>query len=424
MILNEPTTLYPAKKYGKATLVISLASGLEFYDFIIYLLFATQISHVFFPTTNSLNALLASLALFSLGYLGRPLGGIIFSHFGDKHGRKKTFTSSILLMAAATFIIGVLPTYQQLGLAAPLLLLTMRMLQGCALGGEVPGALIYVVEQTPTNKNAYYCALVFVAMNIGIFTASTVSSVLQHLLAPLVFANYGWRIAFWLGGIFAILAYYLRKSLPETAIFTELKLKNKLVNYPFFIVLREQWHNALKGVALSALISSSVTLLYLYLPVYLNQTFAYPLKTITLFNTGNSIFLCITVLLFAKLADKIGSKHLFKIGVVLFILLCYPLFRLLAEKNLYLVVISLLGFSVICSIVISSFAVTLTQLFYAAIRYSGVALSYNLGFAIFGGTAPLIVTYLIHLFKEPLFPAFYLIFLALICGVILFFIKD
>ncbi len=212
---------------------------LEFYDFIIYALLASYISKLFFPIQSAITSLLIAFSAYAVGYLARPFGGIIFGHFGDKYGRKKTFTISILIMALSTFLIGILPTYSSIGIMVPILLVLCRIAQGISVGGEIPGTITYVGEAVP-EKRGFMTAVIFGFLILGVTIGFIVESLLLEFFTSQSMLTYGWRIPFILGGLFVLVAYYLRRQL------IDIKEFNPFVNEEFSlpitkILLTHRW---------------------------------------------------------------------------------------------------------------------------------------------------------------------------------------
>ena len=219
----------------------ALGGALEFYDFIVYAFFASMISELFFPPNMpEWLKLLQTFGIFAAGYLSRPFGGIIMAHFGDLVGRKRMFTLSILLMAIPTFAIGLLPTYASIGVFAPILLLLMRVMQGAAIGGEIPGAWVFVSEHVPANRMGLACGVLTSGLTLGILIGSLVYMLLNSGMTQDALREYGWRIPFLLGGVFGFLTMYLRRWLKETPIFIEMQERKKLAqDLPLKSVLME-----------------------------------------------------------------------------------------------------------------------------------------------------------------------------------------
>ncbi|CAK7009542.1 MAG: Sialic acid transporter NanT [Citrobacter freundii] len=220
----------PLNRQDYKTLTLAALGGaLEFYDFIIFVFFAAVVGELFFPADiPEWLRQVQTFGIFAAGYLARPLGGIIMAHFGDLVGRKKMFTLSILLMAIPTLAIGLLPTYASMGILAPLLLLLMRILQGAAIGGEVPGAWVFVAEHVPERRIGIACGTLTAGLTVGILLGSVVATLVNTSLTQQAVHDYGWRIPFLLGGVFGLVAMYLRRWLQETPIFLEMQQRKAL----------------------------------------------------------------------------------------------------------------------------------------------------------------------------------------------------
>lgn len=249
----------------KLLILSSLGGVLEFYDFIIFALFASYIANAFFPAANQLAGLMITFATFAIGYLVRPLGGIVFGHFGDRIGRKATFTISILMMAFATLGIGIVPSYSAIGMAAPFLIISLRVIQGLSIGGEIPGAITYVSESLPRYKGLA-CGIIFCALTCGIVLGSVVDASMVSFFSEAQMHSFGWRIPFILGGIFGFLSYLLRKNLHESSQF--LAIENTIEKFPIVSVLKQQLLYVFAGAFMAALCAVIVTSLFLFIPAY------------------------------------------------------------------------------------------------------------------------------------------------------------
>src|SRR3990167_1722864 len=258
----------------KRTILLSGLGGfLEFYDFVVYALMANYLAKLFFPTHEQMISLLATFATFSIGYLIRPLGGIIFGHFGDKIGRKKVFMLSVLLMAGSTFLIGLLPSYQNAGIIAPILLIFLRMMQGFSVGGEIPGAITYISETAPRLKGLA-CGIIFFFIINGITLGSIVAGLLSSQLGNQGILNGGWRLPFLFGGALGVLSYFLRKNFHESPIFQA--IHTKTVAFPLLQAIRYERKNMVFGALITGVSAVIVALLFLFTPTYLTQLLHYP----------------------------------------------------------------------------------------------------------------------------------------------------
>lgn len=400
------------KPQKRVLLLSSLGGVLEFYDFIIYIFLAPIIEKLFFADSSAYAATLKTLAIFSVGYLMRPLGGIIFSHFGDRYGRKVVFLLTVVFMAVPSFVIGLLPTSAQIGIAAPILLTLCRMMQGLALGGEIPAAITFVSEHVADHRRGFALATLFFGINMGLLLGSFATTVITSLLTSDEMLAYGWRLPFLLGGFFGIISVFLRRYLHETAAFAALR-KQDLQPIPLISLLQHSYQDVIKGMFLVALGSASV-FLYLYWPQYLHQNMGYDFATLMKVNTAGTLILNVTIIMGGLLADRFGYRNLYLAGATSLILLTYPLFVLFNLQSMAWVMFSYTVFSIIFGFIPSSYSAILSDLFPTQVRYSGIALSYNLAYALFGGLSPIICTLAIRQFDSILAPAFYLIFVAIL----------
>ena len=233
---TTPITAHGVQRSQWRVIILSsLGGALEFYDFVIYSMFAQYIGAAFFPASNQLNSLIYSFSVFAVGYFARPLGGIVFSHFGDKYGRRRVFIVSILSMSLATICMGLLPTQASLGTSAAVLMVLLRLVQGFSLGGELPGAITFVVETAP-RMAGFAAGFIFFCVNSGVALASALSLVVHELLAEPQIAAWGWRIGFLFGGLLGLVSFWLRLSLHETPEFQ--LLRQNAAKRPFVELLR------------------------------------------------------------------------------------------------------------------------------------------------------------------------------------------
>lgn len=387
----------------------SLGGVLEFYDFIIYALFAADISSAFFPASNPLTGLLITFATFAIGYLVRPLGGVVFGHFGDRLGRKATFTISILMMALATLSIGLIPPYASIGMAAPILIVSLRVVQGLSIGGEIPGAITYVSESLADRKGLA-CGIVFCALTMGIVLGSLIQALVTSVLSEGQLQSFGWRLPFIAGGIFGLISYLLRRELHESSQF--LAIENAVEKYPVITVFREQAAHVLAGGVIIALCAAIVTSLFLFIPSYFSKVLHLPANAYIWQRTAAITFGSVISLLFGYLSDFYNRKSLVTLMCLSTIILAYPIYLIYVNfpQYYYAAFIAsgfLLGFS--AGVVPS----LLAELFPTKIRYSGIAVAYNLGFAIFGGLTPFISLSLIYYTGWITTPALYLVTVAM-----------
>ena len=295
--IAQPTqSARPLTRSDYKTLSLSALGGaLEFYDFIIFVFFATVVGKLFFPADMpEWLRLMQTFGIFAAGYLARPLGGIVMAHFGDLLGRKKMFTLSIFMMAVPTLIMGLLPTYAQIGMWAPILLLLMRVIQGAAIGGEVPGAWVFVSEHVPQRHIGYACGTLTSGLTAGILLGSLVATAINSLYTPVEVADYAWRIPFLLGGVFGLFSVYLRRWLHETPVFAELQLRKALAEeVPLRAVLRDHRGAILISMLLTWLLSAAIVVLILMTPTVLQTVYHFAPTTALQANSLAIVFLSV-----------------------------------------------------------------------------------------------------------------------------------
>jgi MHS family proline/betaine transporter-like MFS transporter len=392
----------------RIVLLASLGGTLEFYDFVIFGVFARDIGQAVFPSGDPIVTLMASFATFAAGYLARPIGGIVLSHYGDRHGRRTVFLWSVFIMSGATLGMGLVPSYAQWGVAASATMVTLRLIQGFCLGGELPGALTYVVETAPRIA-PFVCGVVFACVTMGVAVATGVSLAVRTFLDPALVPIYGWRIAFVLGGLGGVLSFILRRSLEESPEFA--RMKSFAVRQPFRELLRTNLVHVAIGCAILAGTGTFNGLFFSHLPAYLSTVLQYDARQAVYAQTIGVIASAIGILVTGWLGDRIPPRYLLRTGVGLLLVFAYPWYAALQTRAVDLTVLCVLA-GLTAGLTNGSFAVLLTDLFPTRIRFTGVALVFNVSFTLFSGTAPLVATSLIRDTAAPTSPAYLMMFSA------------
>jgi MHS family proline/betaine transporter-like MFS transporter len=392
----------------RIVLLASLGGTLEFYDFVIFGVFARDIGQAVFPSGDPIVTLMASFATFAAGYLARPIGGIVLSHYGDRHGRRTVFLWSVFIMSGATLGMGLVPSYAQWGVAASATMVTLRLIQGFCLGGELPGALTYVVETAPRIA-PFVCGVVFACVTMGVAVATGVSLAVRTFLDPALVPIYGWRIAFVLGGLGGVLSFVLRRSLEESPEFA--RMKSFAVRQPFRELLRTNLVHVAIGCAILAGTGTFNGLFFSHLPAYLSTVLQYDARQAVYAQTIGVIASAIGILVTGWLGDRIPPRYLLRTGVGLLLVFAYPWYAALQTRAVDLTVLCVLA-GLTAGLTNGSFAVLLTDLFPTRIRFTGVALVFNVSFTLFSGTAPLVATSLIRDTAAPTSPAYLMMFSA------------
>lgn len=388
------------------TLVLAALGGaLEFYDFIIFVFFALVIGKLFFPPDMpDWLRQIQVFGIFAAGYLARPLGGIVMAHFGDLLGRKRMFMLSILLMSVPTLAIGLLPVYAVIGIWAPLLLLAFRLMQGAAIGGEVPGAWVFVSEHVPPRHVGFACGVLTAGLTGGILLGSMVAMSVNKIYTPAEVLAEGWRVPFILGGVFGFISFWLRQWLQETPVFKEMQAKQALAKeLPLKTVLREHRAAVILTMLMTWLLSAAIVVMILMTPALLQKLFNIPAATTLLANSLAILALSVGCIVFGALADRYGAGRVLVAGCIMLGVSSLVLYQQMSVSAQHINELYVwCGFFVGVIGVVPSVAV---KAFPAAVRFSGLSFSYNVAYAVFGGLTPILVTLILPV--DSLAPAHY-----------------
>jgi MHS family proline/betaine transporter-like MFS transporter len=364
---------------------------------------------------------ISTFAVFAIGFFMRPLGAILFGHFGDKHGRKNALSSAILLMAIPTTLIGCLPSVEIIGLWAPFLLILFRLLQGLAVGGEYTGSIVYIVEHAPNNQRGYFGSLAMSSAFVGLFIGSVSALIVYRYFNDV---SYAWRIPFLFSLILGGVGLYLRLGMPESPVFKRYILKQKARIAPIKIILRDYKCQVLKAIALVMLPSAGFYMSFVYLPNFLRFHLNIPLSDALMENTVTMLLVIVCIPFFGALSDSVGRKAILLSGSILFFILSPFMYLLLLKSNTGIIYFVLSVFAFLVAISYACIPATLVEMFKTDSRYTGMSLPYNIANALFGGTAPLVATSLIYLTGKLYTPGIYLSVLAFICFMVTFYLSE
>jgi MFS family permease len=378
----------------------SVGTLIEWYDFYIYGVLAVVFAQHFFPPGNDALAFLASLAIFWFGFIARPFGAILFGHLGDLIGRKFTFMLTLGLMGAATFLVGVLPTYQTIGIAAPILLLAMRAIQGLALGGEYGGAATYIAEHAPDGKRGLYTAWIQTTATMGIVAALAVVLILRETMGP-DFNTWGWRVPFWISLVLVLLSGYIRLKLEESPLYARLKEQKKVSASPVTETYSTGRNWGLMAMALFGATAPEgvvwytgqfYALFYMTTVLKINYVTVYVIMMIAL-TVGSLGFL-----IFGALSDRIGRRGIMTAGFALAVITYWPVFTWFGtfKDNPLVLFLLVLYLVILVTMVYGPIAAFLVELFPARIRYSSMSMPYHIGNGWFGGGVPAIGTAIVQ----------------------------
>ncbi|TSD90496.1 MHS family MFS transporter [Mycobacterium sp. KBS0706] len=388
----------------RVVVLASLGAGLEFYDFIIYGIFAQYIAATFFPSDDRLVSLISAFAVFAIGYLSRPLGGLVFSHVGDRAGRRRSFMASLLIMTGVTLAMAAVPGYAAIGLAAPVIFTALRFVQGLCVGGEMPGALTYVVETAP-RRAGLACGIVIFCANTGVFLGTSISALLHGVLAPAAMEDYGWRIAFAVGGLLGAISVLLRRALAETPAFRA--MQQRPARLPALEIFRRFPGPLLVGIGMAALVQAYNGLVMVALTPYLSRVAGYDPATASFAVNVAVGLLSIAILAIGWAGDAVPRRWLHRIGAAAIALGAYPAYQAMIGHSVDIMLL-LAAVGLVGAFANGTFGALLTDLFPTEVRFSGVALAYNIAAAIFAGLSALVTTWLLSASGDQASPGLYL----------------
>jgi MFS family permease len=403
--MTEETSAPLAGPQIRTLVLAALGGALEFYDFIIFVFFTTIIGRLFFPpdTADWLRQL-QTLGIFAAGYLARPLGGIFMAHFGDRSGRKRMFTLSVLLMAVPTLLIGLLPTYQTIGHAAPLALLVLRIAQGAAVGGEVPGAWTFVAEHVSTRRVGFACGTLTAGLTIGILFGSLIAAAINAAFSADDVRAWAWRVPFVIGGVFGLGAVFLRRLLSETPVFEAMQVRKELVRgMPLKAALAGHARAIVISMLLTWLLTAGILVVILLTPTLLQNAFAIAPARSLAANSVATFCLSLGCIAYGALCDRIGAARSLLIGSVILMATTYALYFGVARMPQWL--FALYAIAGLAVGVVGVIPAILVQLFPPAVRFSGISFAYNVAYAVFGGLTTLLWPVMTK--TQPFIPAHY-----------------
>jgi len=398
-----------------------LGNALEWYDYALYAQFSYIIGKKFFPETEFVEIL--TFAVFAAGFVVRPLGGILFGQIGDRMGRRMALVLGVLLMAVPTAAIGLLPSYDSIGIAAPIILVIIRLIQGFSLGGEFSGCIAYIVEHSPIENRGLAGSASFVSMCLGMLLGLGVANFFAYILSEEDLLSWGWRIPFIAGLFIGLVGVYIRSHLSESPIYKAAKARGALSKAPLRETFSEYWRELLLAIAVYINVAAPFHTSTVFIKNYV-QNLGYSQSHVSLLCTVILVTLIIVFPISAYISDKIGRKPVIVASSLALIIFTYPIFLSLHSMNYSLSVISIIAFASIVGTYMGPVPTLLVELFPTRIRFTAVALSYNLSAAIFGGTAPMVGATLHKVTGSQISLAYYLVFLAACCLCTLFFYKE
>ena len=386
-----------------------IGNFVEWFDYASYGYFATVIAAVFFPEIAPQAALLATFAVFAISFVIRPIGGIVWGSIGDRIGRKTALSWSILIMSGATTVIALLPSYHQIGMLAPVLLLLVRMVQGFSASGEYAGATSFLAEYAPPAKRGFYTSMVPASTAAGLLAGSLMSALLFSQLDTAQLHGWGWRLPFLLAFPLGLVGLYIRLKLEDTPKFRELEAKHHVEATPIKELFTTYRKPIIRAFAVTCLNAVGFYLILSYMPTYLITEMGMEESASFLANSIALFAYIFLIFLMGLLSDRFGRKTALIAASVLFIVLTVPLFGMLEGASFAMIVLIQVIFGALLTVNDGTLPCFLTEIFPTRVRYSGFAFSFNTANALFGGTAPFVATWLISATGSKTAPAWYLV---------------
>ncbi len=393
--------------------VFAATSGnvIEWYDFTVYSFLASIFATQFFPSDNHVVSLLSAFAVLAAGYLARPVGSVIFGFVGDKIGRKPAMMWSITIMGIGSLLISVLPTYAQIGVWAPVSLVLIRVIQGISVAGEYATSGVLLVEQAEPKSRGFVGGWIAFAMMLGCVAGSGVPALLGTFLTETQLESWGWRIPFFIGSLAALYSLVLRKHISETDFASE---EAEVVGSPIIAAIRDHWKLMLQMVVLLIPAAIIYFTIFVYAASYLTDELRFSTAQSLNITTLNLILIAFITISVGWLSDRVGRRPLFLFGAIGTLVLGWPLWWLMHQESIYLVFLGQLGFSAFNAIGWGLSITVLVEMAPPRLRCSTVAMGYNLSMAIFGGTTPLVATYIVNRTGDDFTPVYYIMTATLV----------
>lgn len=419
-------TVHDPKVLRRVLIASLVGSSIEWFDYFLYGTVAALVfNQLFFVNEDPTIGLMLAYATFALSFFIRPFGGIIFSHIGDKVGRKKTLVLTLSIMGLATFGMGLLPTYEMIGIWAPILLLILRLIQGLGIGGEWGGAMLLAVEYAPENKRGLYGSVPQMGVTIGMVMGTLALSIMT-LLPEEAFMTWGWRVPFILSALLVLFGLWIRKGIDETPSFKKVQESGDIPKLPIVETFKKHWKEVLIAIGAKFVETAPFYIFGTFIVSYATTQLGFS-RTATL-NTVMIATIITTILIpiMGSLSDRIGRKKLYVFGTVAMVLYAFPYFWLIHQGSLFLLVLAtIIGLGIIWAPITAVLGTMFSEIFSAEVRYTGISLGYQIGAAVAGGTAPLVATFLLRQYDNSYIPvALYIIFTAIVSLIAIRFTKN
>lgn len=420
----ESTHSVSPRTLRRATIGATIGSVVEWFDVAVYAYLATVIGAVFFPSEDPTVSLLSSFAVFGSAFVVRPLGGIFFGALGDRIGRQRTLAWVIITVSVATLGIGLLPGYAAIGIAAPVLLVALRLAQGFSAGGEMGGASAFVAEYAPARRRGYLVAWVEMGCILGFLLGSAVVLLLNVVLTEEQVGAWGWRIPFLLAAPLGLVGLYIRNKLEETPEFVALREKGGVSKRPLLESVQYHWPAILRAGGYALFQNVALYVILTFVPSHQTETLGYAPMIASVSAVVSMTIICALIPIFGAVSDRVGRRPVLGAACVLAIVAAYPLFALMDQSDPTLAVLAHVGLGIILAIFLGPTLAAMNEMFSTRVRYGGFSLGYNLSVSIFGGTAPFVITLLVAETGRNSAPGLYVAAAAIVTLLVIFSAKE
>lgn len=426
--LKKDDIIVVDRKAAKQTVfVTSLGNAMEWFDFGLYAYLAVTIGKVFFPEIDPAYQLIYAFATFAIAFIARPVGGLVFGMLGDRIGRKKILSLTLIMMAASTVFIGLIPSYSTIGVAAPILLLFARLIQGFSTGGEYAGAMTYIAESTPDKSRGFLASGLEVGTLVGFASSAALVTLLTYILGPEKMVEWGWRLPFLIAGPLGVIGFYMRSRLSETPAFMALEEAKEEDRHRASLkeILTNHWKPLLICLGVVFFYNTALYMVLTYMPSYLTEELGYGETKGLVYSLLVMVSIIPIILIMGHWSDRIGRNKIVIGALIGNIILGVPAFMMMSSGNGFIVFSGLFILGIMLAAFQGVLPATLPSLFFTKVRYGSLAITYNFSTSLFGGTTPLIIAWLVSMTDNSMIPAYYLI-AACIVGLIVvsLFVKE
>lgn len=411
------------KNLIKVVLSTLICNSLIWYDYALYGSLIVIISDLFFPGGDHFIKLMEAFGVFAIGFLMRPVGAMLFGHFGDVYSRKYALLFSIISMSVPMLFIAMLPTYDAIGIAAPILLILVRLIQGLALGGEA-GNAAFLIEYAPQRHRGLICSFEVLSAIVGSIMSTIIIVMSRSLVGEGIFYDWGWRLPFVFGVVIGIVGMFLRYITDESPAYQNIKeVESHTDNIPLKELAKNHKKNFFVAIGIDSVEEASLYVFLIFFNLLIGDMYA-DTQYVKITHLISMVVLGLLTIAFASISDRYGRKKVMLTSFITLLVVAYPMFWMITQNNLFFITLAQLMLAIITAAALGPVSAAALELFPMSVRYSGFAISRNIAAAIFGGMAPIICTFLIHTTGSKTSAALYLMFTALIGIISFLFFKD